>query len=253
MQDIWWHTHSLLPLIDAARVACVSRDFVQSWRFCPNLTFTRWTLNLYRKKDGKDCQLRVDNIMKKHAGIGMKTFMIDLTSVSIKNDTCYFDHLNSWLQIVVKQGIEELSLFLKPCHAVVYDFPCALLSGETGASLRSLLLSSCIFCPTIGICLRSLTSLMLSAVSIKEEELTRFLSSVPVLESLQISRCYRIACIRIPCLQKLNYLCVLYRCRLQLIESKAPNLSSFYFAGELSVQFSLASANKIEKFEMFFL
>ncbi|GJN12648.1 hypothetical protein PR202_ga30943 [Eleusine coracana subsp. coracana] len=214
MQDIWWHIHCLLRLIDAARVACVSRDFVQSWRFCPNLTFTRWTLNLHRMH-GKDCQLRhfitiIDNIMKKHSGIGVKTFTLDLSAVTIKSDTCYFDHLNSWLQIVVKQGIEELNLILKPNHAV-YDFPCTLLSGETGATLRSLLLSSCIFRPTIGICLRSLTSLHLTAVCIEEEDLRHLLSNVPALESFQISGCYRIVSIRIPCLQKLRYLCVLYK------------------------------------------
>ncbi|KAF8668430.1 hypothetical protein HU200_052243 [Digitaria exilis] len=39
MQDIWHRVHSLMPLRDAARAACLSHAFLRSWRCYPNLTF----------------------------------------------------------------------------------------------------------------------------------------------------------------------------------------------------------------------
>uniref|UniRef100_A0A0E0K372 Uncharacterized protein n=1 Tax=Oryza punctata TaxID=4537 RepID=A0A0E0K372_ORYPU len=38
-EDIWSHIHSLMPLRDASRAACVSRAFLYSWRCHPNLIF----------------------------------------------------------------------------------------------------------------------------------------------------------------------------------------------------------------------
>jgi hypothetical protein len=50
VQDILCHIHSLMPLQDVARAACVSRIFLDSWRCYPKLTFTNKTLGLKRNK-----------------------------------------------------------------------------------------------------------------------------------------------------------------------------------------------------------
>ncbi|CAO2043990.1 unnamed protein product [Urochloa humidicola] len=45
-EDIWCHIHSLMPLRDSARSACVSCTFLYSWRCHPKLTFTEEALGL---------------------------------------------------------------------------------------------------------------------------------------------------------------------------------------------------------------
>jgi hypothetical protein len=58
-----------MPMRDAAKVACVSRAFVGSWRCHPNLHFSKETLGLDEiacQKDGiADFNSRVDSILKK--------------------------------------------------------------------------------------------------------------------------------------------------------------------------------------------
>uniref|UniRef100_A0A0D9YJZ2 Uncharacterized protein n=1 Tax=Oryza glumipatula TaxID=40148 RepID=A0A0D9YJZ2_9ORYZ len=76
-EDIWHHIHSLMPLRDAARAACVSRAFLCNWRCHPNLIFTEETLSLEqdaRRKGGKARAFasKVDHILKNHSGIGVK-------------------------------------------------------------------------------------------------------------------------------------------------------------------------------------
>ena len=44
--DIWCHVHSLIPMRDFARVACVSHTFQNAWLEHPNLILTRETLGL---------------------------------------------------------------------------------------------------------------------------------------------------------------------------------------------------------------
>ena len=54
MQDIWCHIHSLMPMREAAQVACVSQAFVRSWRCHPNLHFSKETLGLNKNTCQKD-------------------------------------------------------------------------------------------------------------------------------------------------------------------------------------------------------
>lgn len=110
MQDIWDRILSLLPLQDAARAGCVSRALLSSWTSCPNLIFTRETLGLTGNACGKHERAqtfkdRVDHVLKKHSGIGVKTFKLHYCG-SGYNDR-YF---NRWLQIAVTPGIEEVIL-----------------------------------------------------------------------------------------------------------------------------------------------
>ena len=149
MQDIWCHIHSLMPMRDAARVACVSRAFSRSWRCHPKLEFSEEALGLNGNQYGKiekarDFTSKVDYILEKHSGIGVKVLKLQIASVYNEKYCCHLDHLDSWLQIAVKPGIEELNLCL-PRLKAKYNFPCSLLSNGTGDSLRHLLLSYCNF------------------------------------------------------------------------------------------------------------
>ncbi|KAF8775248.1 hypothetical protein HU200_004651 [Digitaria exilis] len=217
MQDIWWHIHSLMPVRYAAQVACMSQDFRHSWRYHPNLTFSEETLGLNGNVCGKDDKTRyftdrVDNILKKHSGIGMEELNLSVSSMNEK-----------------------------------YNFPCTLLSGGVGDSLRRLVLVACDFYPTESCCLRSLTRLKLYAVHILEDNLMCLFSNTCALEWLELRQCNSIIHLKIPCLQKLSYLGVSFCFGLQLIESKAPNLCSFSFAGGRRVQLSLGDTLRIKK------
>jgi hypothetical protein len=234
---------------DAAKVACVSRAFVHSWRRHPDLHFSKETLGLDEnacQKDGiADFDSRVDSILKKHSGIGLKAFRLDVHSVYDK-DRCHLDRLDSLLEVVVKPGIEELDLILTVYGN--YNFPCALLSGGTRGTLRYLSLASCQFHPTVRIgCLTSLTTLNLTFVHIEADELWCLLSSSPNLERFELRHCDSIVFLKIPCLQQLNYLEVVCSSnRLRAIESKAPNLSSVKFVGDLRIPLSLENTNRIK-------
>lgn len=246
MQDVCCHIHSLMPMRAAARAACVSRAFLHSWRRHPNLTFNNTTLGLDRNTYGTNESARgfsskVDHILKKHSGIGVKKLKIHMPQYYKLKDSCYPD---SWLQFAVTLGIEELELAL-PVKAK-YNFPYSLFSNGSGESIRYLFLADCSFHPTSEVgCLRSLTRLHLCAVSIKEDEIGCLISNSYALEQFEIRYCDWIVCLRVPCmLQRLSYL------ELRVIDNKAPNISSFYFGGNPKVQLSLGETLKMKNLYM---
>uniref|UniRef100_A0A0E0E8J9 At1g61320/AtMIF1 LRR domain-containing protein n=1 Tax=Oryza meridionalis TaxID=40149 RepID=A0A0E0E8J9_9ORYZ len=234
-EDIWRHIHSLVPLRDAARAACISQAFLRSWRRYPNLILTADALGLELRKNWKVHMQRyfdrVDHILKNHSGIGVKRFQLQCGRRKL---IC---HLNNWLQIAISSGIEEITLSLPP----EYSFPCSLLSGR---SLQHLELVSCAFRPVAGLgCSRNLTKLHLHSVLITDDELACFLSESFALKHLDLSYCREIVYLKIPCsLEQLSYLDV-SSCRLQMIESKAPNLSSLSYSGNL-VELSLGQSSQ---------
>ncbi|XBH70956.1 hypothetical protein VPH35_098507 [Triticum aestivum] len=80
-EDIWCHIHSLLPMRDAARAACVSHAFKRSWRRYPNLAFDMITLGIDIESCGEDEIARnftskVDHILKNRPCIATKTLEI---------------------------------------------------------------------------------------------------------------------------------------------------------------------------------
>lgn len=255
-QDIWSHIHSLMPMQYAARVACVSQAFLRSWRHHPDLTFTEETLGLKKKAWRKDERAKyftskVDRILRNHSGIGVKKLKLQASSLYNLKESCHFGHLDNWLQSAIKPGIEELNLCLSVTNAN-YNFPCSVLSDGTADSLRYLHLASCNFHPTVSLgCLRSLTRLQLSMVRVTGDELRYLLSRSFVLEQLELSYCSEIICLKIPCLHQLSYLEVLSCKRLQVIVSKALNLSGFRFAGDRPVQLSLGDTSQIRKLDWF--
>ncbi|RLN00348.1 putative F-box/FBD/LRR-repeat protein [Panicum miliaceum] len=124
-----------------------------------------------------------------------------------------------WLQKAVTPGIEELTLILVPFSAK-YNFPCSLLLNGSGDSIRYLHLTRCSFRPTVTLGLRSLMRLHLCL--------------------LELRNCDRIVCLKVPrLLQRLNYLEVRGCGKLKVIDNEAPNVSSFTFGGDSTVQISL--------------
>ncbi|KAL6640681.1 hypothetical protein ACP70R_021804 [Stipagrostis hirtigluma subsp. patula] len=252
-EDIWHHIHSLMPMRDAARAACVSRAFLRSWRRYPNLTFSDKTLGLNGNARGKDESDRVfyrivDCILKSHSGIGVKRLKIQMASDYSSKDSCY---LNSWLQTAVTPGIEELTLIMVRGNTK-YNFPCSLLSNGSGDSIRYLHLVNCSFRPTVTLsCLRGLTRLHLCLVRITGDKLGSVLSHSFALEQLEIRYCDEIVCLKVPrLLQRLRYLEVFGCGRLKLIDNEAPYLSSFLFEGDNTVQLSLGETLQIKNLYM---
>ncbi|KAI5018375.1 hypothetical protein ZWY2020_043263 [Hordeum vulgare] len=233
-EDILHHIHSLVPLRDAARAACVSRRFLRSWECFPNLTFNWKTLGLNMHEGtpyerAKKIADRIYHIHKNHSGIGVKTLKLQVHSC---NNVITANLLGIWLETAVKSGIVELAVDLPQDHNAKYDFTCSVLSCAA-TSIQSLALSSCAFHPTITIgCFRNLRSLCLKLVLITEEELGCFFSCTISLEKLEVSQCNEITLLKIP--PHLHQLCILgvFLCqRLQVVEIYAPKVATFMFRG----------------------
>ncbi|KAL6649189.1 hypothetical protein ACP70R_013413 [Stipagrostis hirtigluma subsp. patula] len=74
-----------VPMRDAAQVACVSHAFLCSWRCHPHLIFNNETFGLTKNACGKDEISRdfysnIDQILKKHSGVGVKTLKLQISS-----------------------------------------------------------------------------------------------------------------------------------------------------------------------------
>ncbi|KAJ1273102.1 hypothetical protein BS78_06G254700 [Paspalum vaginatum] len=236
IEDIWCHVHSLMPLQYAAQSACVFHTFLRSWRCHPYLNFTDETLfskqNASRKGYmARHFTMRVDKILENHSGIGVKALNLTFP------DYCKVDagHLNRWLQIAITPGIEEVILFLPTNYKKQYSFPCSLLFGACGNSVRHIRLTKCAFRPPVGFdCLKSLTELYLYDVCITGDELGSLTSNCFALEQLELANCGELIFLEIPLsLERLSFLRVSECHMLQVIESKAPNLLNFEFVGEL--------------------
>jgi len=216
-EDILRHIHSLMPMDAAARAACVSRTFLSSWRCYPKLILNSETVKAHNTSLGR----RIHRILRNHSGIGLKILELHLSDLYD-----FFPYLDRWLHDAITPGIEELTLKLYKG----FSFPCSVLSGGIRSSIRSLDLYSCVFCPTAELGpFRSLTSLCLYSVCITGDELGCLLSNSLALERLVLSDCKEIISLEIPSvMQKLSYMSVVCCSALQIIENKAPSLSSFH-------------------------
>ncbi|CAL4925848.1 unnamed protein product [Urochloa decumbens] len=237
-EDIWRHIHSLLPMRDAARAAC---DHVS--------TILGMNKRAYENGVARDFSNKVGQILRNHSGIGVKKLKIHMDEYCNTKGSCY---LNSWLQIAVTPGIEELAVTLP--MQTKYNFTCSLLSNGSGDSIRNLHLAGCALCPTAELaCLKSLTKVRLHAVRFTGDALGSFLCNSLALEQLEIRYCDMIVCLRIPwMLQRLRYLEVVGCYRLQVLDSKAPNISSFCYEGDHTVQLSLGETLQMKNIHMIF-
>ncbi|CAM0951931.1 unnamed protein product [Alopecurus aequalis] len=249
-KDIWIDILSRLPLQDASRAGCVSRIFLSASRCHPNLTFTEGTLGLNGKVRGRDKRTRiftnrVDNIMRKHSGAGVKTFTLCNWGSPI--DASY---LNRWLKIAVTPGIEELVLSVFITSGMYYNLSCPLLFNGSGNSIRHLNLSWCDFHPRTG--LGCLTRLHLSQVQITGDELGQLLSNSLAMEELELVNCHKIISLKIPCLlHRLNCLTVFWCIGLQVIENEAPNVCVVDVDGTLLEKLRVGDLLQVKELKMF--
>ncbi|KAL6630575.1 hypothetical protein ACP70R_028648 [Stipagrostis hirtigluma subsp. patula] len=247
-QDVLHQIFVLLPMQDAARAACVSRALLLTWRYYPELTISNKTLGLneqhtcIRGQMATDIIRKIDGVLQNRAGVWVKRLNFELQFFH-NVQACYIDH---WLDAATP-GIEELTLELPRDEKVKYRFPCKILFNEKGCSIQSLSLYACTFHPERGSCtFRSLKRVHFSWVHITTEESWLFLSNSLALEHLELLHCDDIACLKIPCtLQLLNFLRV-SRCNmLQMIESDAPNVSTFHYEGPI-IPFSLGCSAQLK-------
>ncbi|XP_048527817.1 uncharacterized protein LOC125507206 [Triticum urartu] len=249
-EDIWWHIHSLMPMRDAARAACVSRTFMCSWRLHTSLTFSRKTLGMddsVCEMDGKakDLTGKVDKIWIEHPGIGVKKVKIKFYDYRTR---AYY--LDRWLQISVTPGIEELTV-IPSVSKQKFNFPCSLLSEGGENSIRCLNLYQCVFCPTVRLGLRSLTQLELFDVRITGNELACLLDNSVALQHLAVMYCSKIIRLKIPSLlQRLITLEVSNCKRLQSIEIEAQCLSNFRFISDHLAHLSFGEALQLKTLVM---
>uniref|UniRef100_A0ACD5YYX8 Uncharacterized protein n=1 Tax=Avena sativa TaxID=4498 RepID=A0ACD5YYX8_AVESA len=254
-QDILHHIHSLLPLRDAARAACVSHGFLHSWRCYSSLTLNTQTLGLTHEKLGSEKEIeihlidKVDRILNNHRGVALKTLKLDLFPC----DSISASYLDRWLQTSVKPGIEEVSLVVSTFMEKDYDFPCSVLSDDTAArSIQSLHLYGCAFHPTVTLgWLRRLQILCLYFLKINDEGLGHLLSkSFACLEQLEIGYCQEITCLKMPFkLQKLMFLSVKSCPMIRLVEINAPKLSSFKYEGT-QVEINVIDSTRLKDVQM---
>ncbi|XP_047059735.1 uncharacterized protein LOC124666440 [Lolium rigidum] len=246
-EDILLRIHSLMPMREAARAACISHSFLHSWRCYSNLIFNKDTIGLKKTSRGENFHHKIDRILRNHVGISLKTFKLDYSGMCGFDGTSYLDR---WLRIALKPGFEELTLEL-PETKRIYNFPCSYLFDSVRNSLRYLKLRHCALHPTVELGpLRSLTSLRLWFVSITWAELECLLSNSLALEHLDVCRCTEIRSLKLPSvLQRLSSLTVMDCLSLKVIESKAPNLSNFYVRGHW-VDFSLVETLQMRKLDI---
>uniref|UniRef100_A0A0D3HFY4 At1g61320/AtMIF1 LRR domain-containing protein n=1 Tax=Oryza barthii TaxID=65489 RepID=A0A0D3HFY4_9ORYZ len=210
---------ALLPMQDAARAACASRELLQSCRHYPELKFSAKTLAMDGQHNCIQGQMdsyikRIDIALQNCTGGWVKRFRFELQFFHELSA----HHINHWLDAAIP-GIEELTLELPRDDKMKYKFPCKLLN---------------------------LKRVYFSLVHITTEELWIFLYNSLSLEHLELGFCHEIACLKIPCtLQLLNFLRV-RRCNmLQIIVSDAPNLSTFHYEGPL-IQLSLGDSLQLK-------
>ncbi|XP_015696592.1 uncharacterized protein LOC102710527 [Oryza brachyantha] len=231
-EDILCHIHSLVPLQEAARMACVSHRFLRSWRCFPNLTFNLHTLSLdvFEGETYKNKMVdRIDKIIQNHSGLGVKTLKLDVS-------TCFqlitVDQINNWLHAIIKPGMLEIALMFPLRSKRVFDLSCSLLSCAA-SSLQSISFFYVGFHPTLSSgCFSSLRSVCFRYVDITTEELGCLLSSTFSLQKLEINSCDQLTFLNIPShLQHLTILNVSWCTNLQRIEIYAPKLTTFDFRG----------------------
>uniref|UniRef100_A0ACD5X1I3 Uncharacterized protein n=3 Tax=Avena sativa TaxID=4498 RepID=A0ACD5X1I3_AVESA len=252
-EDILFHVHTLMPMRDAARAACVSRVFLNSWRCYPRLTLDTETLGIHLDTDEEEEKIesdfvsRVDHIMQNHSGNGLK-------KVKIRTHPCRNLHpsnVDRCLQIAISPGIEEFELQIYRRRNMEYDFPSSLLTTARGSSIRSFVLTYCAFHSTMTVgCLSSLARVYLRCVHITGDELYCFLSNCPALEQLDLSNCSDMIFLKIPhLLIQLNLLWVQHCHKLQMIEANAPKLRDFNYTG-MPIHISLGDSSQVRVIEM---
>ncbi|PNT78197.1 uncharacterized protein LOC100838061 isoform X2 [Brachypodium distachyon] len=262
-KDVLGHIYSLLTIRDAARAACVSRQFLLFWRCFPNLVFNRETLAARRQRSGYVFS-KARQVLENHSVIGAKMLKLNFSTCNSSMSDIDTNLMDGWLQAFVKPGIiVDLAVLLPDCYAAIseYNFPYSLLLNDdsrssSAASIQSLHLGSCGFHPInddtrMLACSWSLSKVRLSKVSITGDELCLFLSSCFALEELVLSNCDMIKSIKLPrVLHKLKIVHVRECSVLRVIESEALRLTTFTYEGWPLSRFTLGDSLETRKLDM---
>ncbi|KAK1662709.1 hypothetical protein QYE76_050868 [Lolium multiflorum] len=110
-EDILLRIHSLMPMREAARAACISHSFLHSWRCYSNLIFNKDTIGLKKTSCGENFHHKIDRILRNHVGISLKTFKLDYSGMCGFDGTSYLDR---WLQLLLNRGLKNSLDCLKP-------------------------------------------------------------------------------------------------------------------------------------------
>lgn len=252
LQDILHQIHAHMLLQDAARAACVSRGFLNSWRCYPKLVLNVSTLGINEDASKgvmtREFISRVDNIMHNRTCQGLKIFKLSTYPCS----NLHPSYVDRWLQVAIRTGVKKLALQMTRGDKFEYNFPCSLLSSETGSSIQSIFLGGCSFHSVVqvGSMSSSLTRVDLNSVHITGEELSCFMSNSCSLEQLCLSGCDDMIFLKAPCLLlRLNLLDVMSCMMLEVIDINAPNLSTFNFNGR-AIHISLGASLQVREIQI---
>ncbi|KAK3164637.1 hypothetical protein QOZ80_1AG0022220 [Eleusine coracana subsp. coracana] len=113
-QDILHQILALLPMQDAARTACVSRELSHSWRYYPELEFSAKTLALCEQHTSIQGQMatdilkRIDDAMQNRAGVWVKRLKFELL----------FLLLETFILHVEESAVEKTHLAIDPSKII---------------------------------------------------------------------------------------------------------------------------------------
>uniref|UniRef100_A0A0E0N8L3 At1g61320/AtMIF1 LRR domain-containing protein n=1 Tax=Oryza rufipogon TaxID=4529 RepID=A0A0E0N8L3_ORYRU len=89
-EDIWRHIHSLMPMSAAARAACLSHSFLNSWRFHPNLSLNFKTLCPRTSRGNFKC--KIDSILRNHLGTAK------ILKLNVADEDSTYPYIDRWLE-----------------------------------------------------------------------------------------------------------------------------------------------------------
>uniref|UniRef100_K3ZI88 At1g61320/AtMIF1 LRR domain-containing protein n=1 Tax=Setaria italica TaxID=4555 RepID=K3ZI88_SETIT len=192
-EDILRHIHTFMQMQDVAQAACVYRSFLRSWSCYPKLMLSVDSLRIKEDASRKDEISR--EFISRVDHILQNHSGMGVKMFSLHTYPCsdlHPSYVDRWLQIAITPGIENFELTMFGRRDIKYNFPCSVLSSERRSSIQSFLLGQ-----------------------------------------FYLSNCRDIICLKIPYLLKqLNILHVFCCLKLEMIESNAPKLSIFYYAGD---------------------
>ncbi|KAL6638230.1 hypothetical protein ACP70R_025802 [Stipagrostis hirtigluma subsp. patula] len=215
-EDVLCSILSWLPMRDAARASASCSTFLRIWGRHPRLTFDEDTLRLRKpltrhEDDGILLQqheehargfvLLVDGILASRRRGGdraaaLESLVVRFAHLRTRHAPC----VDRWVRSALASATtRHLVLDLAPHGSynperLWYDFPCSLLAAGTpaAAALEHLCLRQVVLVghqPAPAPAPANLATLVLDKVRVTNEDLERFLSACPKLQSLELKRC----------------------------------------------------------------
>ncbi|KAG8371913.1 hypothetical protein BUALT_Bualt12G0012300 [Buddleja alternifolia] len=173
------HILSFLRTKDVARTGFLSRRWKFLWTGLSEFDFRD-----YNQEIGKICGF-INWIGKSLficRGIYLKKF-----AVTFYYQDCFASSVNAWIQFVIRNKVEDVSLHLYSSNNNLYKLPQLMFSNS---SFINLSLRNCIIAPPATMEWKSLKSLVIEEVELSQSVIGTTLSGCPVLESLKLKGCW---------------------------------------------------------------